>query len=757
MAASNRYSQITPSQFNPLSLEEVMMVPLMKRQQHDAFNKQLSDAQLKVDPLKVHEDEALQLQRDFEAKKLKYAEQLMREGVNPNSSSEFLKFNREYQDLISPMGRVGKINQAKILRDAERARYLEAASKQYGSTQALDLWNKYEKEYTGYEDPEKSKIKFIDSKGIVAAQNFDEDLKNYHSLLGEIQSSTAGSGYRIVDSGLGDGSKIMVNSSGQTIHSDNIDTLNELRKVLDSKWLQETGEGYKFNVEAGINLDNFKNRFDSAINMQKKKSDISKSDVSANFINGGGSGDEEVKDPMIYSHSAETQPVGDDYKKIVSEANSVLNNPKATVAEKNLARQKLDLIDDIKQDLNENDKGFKERSKYTHSVENSKFMADLIVKAEKEKSPYLKHLKSLQQKIKNGKLTDVASPNMFFAKGIEIDGIHYGAERLGKYAKELDNFFGKHIKNYNNYKKQNIESINSKVSQRGLEKTSFTHDYKNEAEKNTIALNLKDALTPDIVKASTAYYTDSDGTQTNIPMDDGSAKEVIRLLNSSENKNIDSRQVSRVGNTIGVTVSFRPNEGTAVDPSGLLNKVNFNGSESIEVFIPIGKVGDEMTGFLHTGQRVFNQLPKGMQHEVRKMIGTANYSSTSQKSRLGMNSSNINEVLPGKFNENDKIDFLKNKDKTVTPHVIDNNNKSTPLKWNQVIDYNSLNDKNYLQKLSDSGFADNIINFYQITTGKEPIITNNQYNFSKMFEEIKNLNVKLPRTSDILEIKNLNN
>ena len=38
MAASNRYSQITPSQFNPLSLEEVMMVPMMKRQQHDTLN-----------------------------------------------------------------------------------------------------------------------------------------------------------------------------------------------------------------------------------------------------------------------------------------------------------------------------------------------------------------------------------------------------------------------------------------------------------------------------------------------------------------------------------------------------------------------------------------------------------------------------------------------------------------------------------------------------------------------------------------------
>ena len=28
---ANRYSQITPYQFNPMSLQEVMMVPLMQR------------------------------------------------------------------------------------------------------------------------------------------------------------------------------------------------------------------------------------------------------------------------------------------------------------------------------------------------------------------------------------------------------------------------------------------------------------------------------------------------------------------------------------------------------------------------------------------------------------------------------------------------------------------------------------------------------------------------------------------------------
>ena len=31
----NRYTQLSPSQFSPLSLEEIMLVPSMKRKQHD--------------------------------------------------------------------------------------------------------------------------------------------------------------------------------------------------------------------------------------------------------------------------------------------------------------------------------------------------------------------------------------------------------------------------------------------------------------------------------------------------------------------------------------------------------------------------------------------------------------------------------------------------------------------------------------------------------------------------------------------------
>ena len=59
----NRYTSITPSQFNPLSLEEIMLVPSMKRKEHnDILAKQeiLRGELAKVDPDEKYFNEALQ-------------------------------------------------------------------------------------------------------------------------------------------------------------------------------------------------------------------------------------------------------------------------------------------------------------------------------------------------------------------------------------------------------------------------------------------------------------------------------------------------------------------------------------------------------------------------------------------------------------------------------------------------------------------------------------------------------------------------
>ena len=38
----NRYSDLSVSAYNPMSMEELAMVPMMKRKQHDELDKQLT-------------------------------------------------------------------------------------------------------------------------------------------------------------------------------------------------------------------------------------------------------------------------------------------------------------------------------------------------------------------------------------------------------------------------------------------------------------------------------------------------------------------------------------------------------------------------------------------------------------------------------------------------------------------------------------------------------------------------------------------
>ena len=59
----NRYTSLTPSTYNPLSMQEIMMTPLAMRKQHDdllAQQEAVRAGLAKVDPDKKHFNEAIQ-------------------------------------------------------------------------------------------------------------------------------------------------------------------------------------------------------------------------------------------------------------------------------------------------------------------------------------------------------------------------------------------------------------------------------------------------------------------------------------------------------------------------------------------------------------------------------------------------------------------------------------------------------------------------------------------------------------------------
>lgn len=106
---ANRFTQITPARFNPLSAEEILAVPLAKQQQHDiaqAQAAQLADANINRlavdDPAVTAEIEKLRTtQREIE-------DQLMTEGVGKGINKKLLGLRRDRQEFLDQGGLGGR-------------------------------------------------------------------------------------------------------------------------------------------------------------------------------------------------------------------------------------------------------------------------------------------------------------------------------------------------------------------------------------------------------------------------------------------------------------------------------------------------------------------------------------------------------------------------------------------------------------------------------------------------------------------------
>jgi hypothetical protein len=113
---ANRFDKAYVSAYNPLSMEELAMAPMIKRKQHDdtlAKQELIRSGLAKVDPYSKHFDEAITLKNQLEGQMDATAQELATEGINNNMIGKTLALNREFQDLTAPTGKLGQINAEK--------------------------------------------------------------------------------------------------------------------------------------------------------------------------------------------------------------------------------------------------------------------------------------------------------------------------------------------------------------------------------------------------------------------------------------------------------------------------------------------------------------------------------------------------------------------------------------------------------------------------------------------------------------------
>lgn len=236
--AVNRFTTITPSKFNPLSYNEIMATAQMQRARHDNLTAQqelLRQGLAKVDPLDVHFNEALKLKTDINDQINSQAELLAKEGVNPNSTSNFIKLNRQYNDLMSPTGRLGQINQAKQVYNKQLSDYIEDATKNKGWSRevALQNWkNNVQKPYTGFDA--NNNIINVGSYGAPKKVETLEKLKAVKDLLGEQVVKEIGNNNFNIQA-QPDGSVILVDGSGRRIETSNKPNIEYGLKLLQQQ------------------------------------------------------------------------------------------------------------------------------------------------------------------------------------------------------------------------------------------------------------------------------------------------------------------------------------------------------------------------------------------------------------------------------------------------------------------------------------------------------------------------------------------
>ena len=162
----NRYTDLSVSAYNPMSMEELAVAPMMKRKQHDeALAKQelIRSGLAKVDPHSKYFTRAQELKQGLESKMDTAAEELAKQGFNNDMIGKSLALNREFQTLTGPTGEIGQINLHNQNFKTASADYLANATKMGYSPETVQsrLLDEQQKHITGEDRDELGNVKMF--------------------------------------------------------------------------------------------------------------------------------------------------------------------------------------------------------------------------------------------------------------------------------------------------------------------------------------------------------------------------------------------------------------------------------------------------------------------------------------------------------------------------------------------------------------------------------------------------------------------
>ena len=143
----NRYSNLSQAKFNPMSFQELSVLPFAQRQKHDAASAQAEQAGIIESQRMAADEEAVSSAINaYQAKTDDYINRLDSEGFSNTTKSDIRDLVRERKDLMSPTGIVGR-KQAQYDRYVANMKQLDNDKKNISNYKYRALQNKAVEDY----------------------------------------------------------------------------------------------------------------------------------------------------------------------------------------------------------------------------------------------------------------------------------------------------------------------------------------------------------------------------------------------------------------------------------------------------------------------------------------------------------------------------------------------------------------------------------------------------------------------------------
>lgn len=148
---TNAYTNLTPAKFNPLSLQEIMMVPLARQQAHDQSQAQMAElAMFDTKRLAKDDEEARRLHADYMGRVNEAEDSLLTKGYSSGIAKNVLDLKRDRQQAMSQDGWHGKMENA-YTQDKALEDYFKK-NKDITPVDAQKYLDYSRRRYSGYED-----------------------------------------------------------------------------------------------------------------------------------------------------------------------------------------------------------------------------------------------------------------------------------------------------------------------------------------------------------------------------------------------------------------------------------------------------------------------------------------------------------------------------------------------------------------------------------------------------------------------------